>query len=119
MSFRPKLPTVQVTTPDSAIQVTLKTVQTYGDSKAIYQSVLGSTPLNVDAEAAAPRPTITLAQAQEMIGTTLERMIAGWDLTEDDGTAIPVTKEAIESVLTDGDVNFLMAQIKPADPKKA
>ena len=110
---RIKVPTKDVVVP-SGYTVTIKTKQTYGDSTAIRNRVLGDLPVD------ATEIKTTIAQANSAVVQTLLVVITAWDVTEEDDSATPLTEENIVSILTDEDVNFLMPIINGAavpDPK--
>lgn len=117
MPVKPSFPTKQVVTP-SGITVTLKTRKSYGDTKAIYSSVFKDVVVNQPGIDLAAKE-VTMAQANAMMSTTVLVMVAGWDVTEQDGTAIPFTEETMNEVFDNDDINAIMAAIREGedDPK--
>lgn len=117
--IRPAIETKQVKTPDTGITVTLKTKLNYGDRKTISNLLLGDIQIDIDgADKNDPKGSIGLqkidaVRAQEVSHLTILRSMVAWDVTEEDGSLIPITSENIEEILTEDDATFLSNSIEP------
>lgn len=110
---RPVIQTKQITIP-SGFTITAKAKKSYGDSVAIRNKALG------EASVTDGMSSMTFAQANNLIMTTLVVMITAWDVTEEDGTPTPLTEDNMKAIFTDEDVNFLSEKINSEsepDPK--
>lgn len=115
MPVRPSIPTIKVTTPDTGIEVELKSYLTYGDNKEIFATIFNDVYVGGEAD---DKLKTTVSQAQEMIGLTVLKAIVSWNVTEENGTSIEPNKENVEAILTDKDVNFLATQVRSSEDVK-
>lgn len=116
MPVRPTIPTKEVKTPDTGITVTVKERLTYGESKSIFAEIFSQ--VEYDTKDAKPESKVTLPQAQNMTSRTLEKAVLAWDVTEEDGSATPVTLENMEEIFTEDDIAFILNHVKKPDNEK-
>jgi len=110
---RPKIETVEVTTPTGYV-VTLKKKLTYGEKLAVDNEAYGDVEVGDDESF-----KMKVSQASESIVSRVFHHIASWDVT-DNNEPVALSIDSIKNYMFEDDINFLtkeIANFKP-NPKK-